>query len=218
MNYIGKCCYHSTVDKLLALGETEWERKMTSRFKRVSPFPLKPEQSRAWWNCYAALVSAFRDLPAAYGKLQIVFEYVLPQRRPDDTEPRVDDTGVRADVVLLSKDTVLVLEFKDRDALYPGCERQARKYARRLRRWHTGSAGMRRKTAIVLTQSPPLREKRYRLTACSPGELSGVIGEAFPLPLKRMPAAGVRNWMAAPWAVAAKYKRPPSDDLVTQKE
>ena len=207
MSYIGKCCYHSTVDKLLALGETEWERTMTSRFKRVSPFPLKPEQSRAWWNCYATLASAFRDLPAEYGKLQIVFEYVLPLRRPDDTDRAVDDTGVRADVVLLSKDTVLVLEFKDRDALFPGCERQARKYARRLRRWHTGSVGMRRKTAVVLTQSPPLREKRYRLTACSPGELSGVIGEVFPLPLKRMPAAGVRNWMAAPWAVAEKYRK-----------
>lgn len=207
MSYIGKCCYHDTVDKLLALGETEWERTMASRFKRVSPFPLRPEQSRAWRNCYAAIASAFRDLPAEYGKLQIVFEYVLPQRRPDDTEQRVDDTGVRADVILLSKDTVLVLEFKDRDALFPGCERQARKYARRLRRWHTGSVGMRRKTAVVLTQSPPLREKRYRLTACSPDELAGVIGDTFPSPFKRMPTVAVRDWMAAPWAVAEKYRK-----------
>lgn len=213
MSYIGKCCYHSTVDKLLALGETEWERTMASRFKRVSPFPLKPEQSRAWWNCYAALASAFHELPAEYGKLQIIFEYVLPQRRPDDTAPPVDDTGIRADAVLLSKDTVLILEFKDRDALYPGCERQARKYARRLRRWHTGSAGMRRKTAVVLTQSPPLREKRYRLTACSPDELAGVIGDTFPLPLKRMPAVGVWDWMAAPWTVAEKYKRPKKEEV-----
>ena len=213
MNYIGKCCYHDTVDKLLALGEAEWERTMASRFKRVSPFPLRPEQSRAWRNCYAALASAFHELPAEYGKLQIIFEYVLPQRRPDDTTPRVDDTGIRADAVLLSKDTVLILEFKDRDALFPGCERQARKYARRLRRWHTGSVGMRRKTAVVLTQSPPLREKRYRLTACSPGELSGVIGETFPLPLKRMPAVGVWDWMAAPWTVAEKYKRPKKEEV-----
>lgn len=207
MSYIGKCCCHGTADKLLALGEAERERAMASRFKRVSPFPLRPEQSRAWRNCYAALASAFRELPAEYGRLQLIFEYVLPQRRPDAAEQPVDDTGVRADVVLLSKGTVLILEFKDRDALFPGCERQARKYARRLRRWHTGSVGMRRKTAVVLTQPPPLCEKRYRLTVCSPGELSRVIGDVFPLPFKRMPAAGVRSGIAAPWAVAEKYRK-----------
>ena len=50
MNYIGKCCYHSTVEKFLALGEQEWLQAMSTRFKRVSASGLRPEQERAWKN------------------------------------------------------------------------------------------------------------------------------------------------------------------------
>ena len=205
MNYIGKCCYHSTVEKFLALGEQEWLQAMSARFKRVSAFGLRPEQERAWKNCYAVMAAAFRQLPEEYGKLQIIFEYVLPLRRPGDGAAE-EDPGVRADVVLLSKDTVAVFEFKDRDALYPGCERQARKYARRLKRWHTGSIGMRRKTAVVLPQAPRTYEKRYRLALCSGDTVVEAVKEFFPAPLRRMPQSGVKEWMRAEWAVAKKYR------------
>ena len=204
MNYIGKCCYHSTVEKFLALGEQEWLQAMSTRFKRVSASGLRPEQERAWKNCYAVMAAAFRQLPEEYGKLQIIFEYVLPLRRPGDCAAE-ENPGVRADVVLLSKDTVAVFEFKDRDALYPGCERQARKYARRLKRWHTGSVGMRRKTAIVLTKASRTYEKRYRLTLCSGETAMEAVKEFFPAPLHRMPPSGVKEWMRAEWAVAKKY-------------
>lgn len=205
MSYIGKCCYHSTVEKFLALGEQEWLQAMSARFKRVSAFGLRPEQERAWKNCYAVMAAAFRQLPEEYGKLQIIFEYVLPLHRPGDCAAD-EDPSVRADVVLLSKDTVAVFEFKDRDALYPGCERQARKYARRLKRWHTGSVGMRRKTAVVLTKAPHIYEKRYHLTLCSGDTAVEAVKEFFPAPLRQMSDSGVKVWMQAEWAVAKKYR------------
>lgn len=205
MNYIGKSCYCSTVERLLDLGQERWLARMKSCFKRVSPYPLTDGQVRAWVNSYDVLTSTFAALPPEYGKLQLIFEYVLPSHKPED-DAAAEDVGVRADVILLSKDTVCVLEFKDRTGSYPGCERQARKYAKRLRHWHTGSVGMRKKTILVFTKATEISEKRYRLNVSSPDHLASVLANLFPAPIRKMTKDGAKAWMNAPWGTGKKTK------------
>lgn len=207
MNYIGNACYCSTADRLFGLGEERWLAQMKSRFKQVSPYPLTDEQVRAWTNSYRVLTSVFASLPPEYGKLQLIFEYVLPSRRPED-DAAAEDVGVRADALLLSKDTVCVLEFKDRTGLYPGCERQARKYAKRLRHWHTGSVGMRKKTILVFTKATEISEKRYRLAVSSPDHLASTIADVFPAPIRKLTEKNMRAWMHALWSAGKKRKMP----------
>lgn len=207
MNYIGNACYHSTADRLLALGEANWLAQMKSHFKNVSPYPLTDQQVRAWGNSYRALASALASLPPEYGKLQLIFEYVLPLLAPGGEVREDDPIGVRADAILLAEDTACVLEFKDRGEPYPGCERQARKYANRLRRWHSGSIGMKKKTIVVLTQANELSEKRYRLALCSPDRLADSLCEIFPAPLHEFPDTKMTAWMTSPWDALRSKKR-----------
>lgn len=214
MNYIGNACYCSAADRLFGLGEERWLAQMKSRFKQVSPYPLTDEQVRAWANSYKVLASTFASLPPEYGKLQLIFEYVLPSHEPEEGAA-TEDIGVRADVILLSKDTVCVLEFKDRTGPYPGCERQARKYAKRLRRWHTGSVGMRKKTILVFTNASDISEKRYRLTVSSPDHLTGVLADLFPMPVRKLAEKNTKAWMNAPWGTGKKRKMPLQKEDIT---
>ena len=62
-------------------GDT-WLDLMIESYPAVSDFVLNRAQIRAWVDEYAVLQRAFRELPAGYRELDVVFEYVIPQNRP----------------------------------------------------------------------------------------------------------------------------------------
>ena len=223
--YIGKCVISGRVEQLLVAvpgrgspyiravkeGSTKYPGcgkdvldEMERHFPRVSPFPLPPEQRRAWRSSYVMLLDAFLQLPEHYGKLQLVFEYVMPQHNPA-VQTGKPDIGVRADVLLLSKDTVCILEFKDRPVLYPGAEKQARKYHRRLQRWHVESTGMNKKAVLVFTQMQRFHQSAYRVEICSADRLAKVIQQIFPPDFKRMTTEELKKWMASDWKTKDRY-------------
>ncbi len=140
MEYIGNCTYKGNVKSFFALGQEEWLKRMQSSYRFVSPFALDIKMVRSWQNCFSVLHNALQAMPEEYKKLQIIFEYVMPLARPD-LEQKTEYNGVRADVLLLSKDTVTVLEFKnrsdpmkDKPELLKWYVRQAWKYRKRLQR------------------------------------------------------------------------------------
>ncbi len=151
MPFIGKCTVHGKAGRILTPdGKDEWLAKMVKRYPKVSPFSLTSQQQRAWGNSYDVLHDTFEKLPSEYGKLELIFEYVLPLHNPaQPTE--AEDPGVRPDVILLAKNALCVLEFKDRSDPYPHCHQQARKYCDRLQRWHVESIGMDKKAIAIFT-------------------------------------------------------------------
>ena len=100
------------------------------------------------------MTSSRQKLPAIEAKypgLQIIFEYALPY-----------ESGRRSDVILLSKERVIVLEFKQYGTVEPVHVDQGKAYARDLREYHFGSRS-RQVTPVLLltdidTQKPEQRD------------------------------------------------------------
>lgn len=94
---------------------------------------LKESQSRAWLVQLNALQSSAAELLAGYPDAQkwgILFEYPIPRRQK------------RIDVVLLTRDIVLCLEFKTGESKHQkSTARQVEDYALDLRDFHEGSRG-----------------------------------------------------------------------------
>lgn len=172
MSNINEYCWLGRVGNFLSLDQETWIASMKSRFQRVTSFPLTKEQERAWRNSFDVLQSALTDMGDAYQKLHLVFEYCLPMY-PPRKDGTVSDYVVRADAILVSADTAVVLEFKDRDDAIVHHARAARKYRSRLQKYHDESVGMRKWSVLIPTLATDLCERKLnRVTACSPDRLA----------------------------------------------
>ena len=173
----GYCCVLKIGEVLEIPGET-WLDTMIESYPAVSDFVLNRAQIRAWVDEYAVLQKAFRDLPAGYRALDVVFEYVIPQNRPLGEAPD-PASWIRPDAVILSADTVLILEFKQRaeDERYQ--QRPAQKYRKSIKRYHLASRRMRKRSVLVLTKQREYLEHYPGFDSCSPDRLATVIRDCI---------------------------------------
>ena len=74
-----------------------------------------------------------------YPGLQIIFEYALPY-----------ESGRRPDVILLSEECVIVLEFKQYDYVLPADIDQVKSYVRDLREYHYESRNKKSGTCTTI--------------------------------------------------------------------
>lgn len=174
--YVNNFCLKTTVHEFKNMKKSSWTDEMISGFSNVYDGELSKSQIGAWEDSFDVLQKTFDDVPDTFGKLHIVFEYVLPKHKPGS---RKFDTGngVRPDALVLSSNTVVVIEFKGLEKRYNGCEAQARKYRRRIQEWHTESIGMNKKTALVFTKATGLNDRHFRVSECSPDMLAGILKE-----------------------------------------
>mgnify|MGYP001584633281 FL=1 len=87
-----------------------------------------PSQISAWENSINILHDRFKDLISVNqnsSKLTLIFEYILPR-----------EGGRRPDVVLLSKNNVLVFEFKDYNIIKKDHIDQVSAYSRDIKNYH----------------------------------------------------------------------------------
>ena len=173
----GYCCVLK-IGEVLEIPGATWLDTMIESYPTVSDFVLNRAQIRAWVDEYAVLQKAFRDLPAGYRALDVVFEYVIPQNRPLGEEPD-PASWIRPDAVILSEDTVLILEFKQRaeDERYQ--QRPAQKYRKSIKRYHRASRRMRKRSVLVLTKQRDYLEHYPGLDSCSPDKLATVIRDCL---------------------------------------
>lgn len=137
-----RCCYAGTVGDFLAESLAHWMETMRSSFFSMCTLQLDELQERAWEDCFATLQ---RYLPQAREDCQrfgILFEYALPY-----------ESGRRPDVLLVSQEQVLVLEFKMKDRPLPDDIDQVAAYARDLREYHCESRGRTVTPVLVLTRT-----------------------------------------------------------------
>lgn len=200
MSYINHYCYRSPIRTFLALTKEEWLALMKTRHRQTTNHALEESNIKAWGNCFDVLQAAFRTLPENYHRLQIIFEYVLPRFSPDG--PRAEnDPGVRADVIILGKKDIVVLEFKQRDEYLPMFRRQALKYRHRLQKWHVRSTGMSKKTILVLTKGHDINFHDYKLEICSPEHLAAVLQNLLGPAPARKTKDEIRDW------ICSEYRR-----------
>ena len=196
MPYINHYCYRSPIGSFLSLTKEEWLAQMKARHPQTTSHTLTDPGIKAWENCFDVLQATFSQLPERYRRLQVIFEYVLPYYPPDHLRSG-NDPGVRADVVILGKKDLVILEFKQRDEVLPMFMRQARKYRNRLQKHHIQSAGMNKKSVLVLTKGHDIRLHDYRLEICSPEHLASVLQQLLGPAPGRKTKTEVRDWLCS---------------------
>lgn len=178
MSYIGNYAYTCKLGTLAKRSAEAWLRDMEKGSKRVTDYAVTKEQRRAWTDCFQTLQECAVALPKEFRKLDVVFEYVLPSHQPG-TQKSTEDNGIRADVLLISDKTVMVLEFKRRGDVFMGHVRQARKYRTRIQKFHKKSIGMNKKTILVLTAGEGISEQHSKVSVRSRELLSEEIQRLF---------------------------------------
>jgi hypothetical protein len=149
-NAFTACGWHGTVAEFLELDQAAFLASLSARHERVMGMRPDGLQIAAWRGEYEILSATLRDLVASAPRARewaVIFEYELPRER-----------GRRPDVVILTGSQVLVLEFKETDALQHAHVDQVAAYARDLRHYHAASHDKLVDPVLVLTRSPVQRQ------------------------------------------------------------
>ena len=174
-SYICSYCQYYTIGHLRRKQKHTWMRDMEEQFQYVSPYELDERQIKAWDDSFDTLKENLKYLPAQYNDIHAVFEYVMPRFSPDSEKGQEEETGIRADVVLVSKNKTISIEFKQRKDVFEGFMEQALKYKRRLDNYHLKAQNMKNKAILVLTKASDYFKRHDDLIVCSRDRLDEAI-------------------------------------------
>ena len=144
---MGRYCYGSTVKNFLTENKADWLNKMTAQFAINSVLPLGQSQINAWEDCYKVLQSVLPSFESKHPGFSVLFEYQLPY-----------ESGRRPDVILLSKEQVIILEFKMKNDVLQADLDQCTAYGRDIKEYHFESRDREVITALVLTRTTGVME------------------------------------------------------------
>lgn len=134
------CCYVNSIQGFMQESEETWLNSMKQSFKEILAFPLEESQVTAWKDCCKVLKKQLNSFANDYPGFYVVFEYLLPY-----------ESGRRPDVLLVSKEQVIVLEFKQNFRVVHADIDQTAAYARDIREYHYESRDMDVSAVLVLT-------------------------------------------------------------------
>lgn len=137
-----RCCYANTLPAFLSEDRSAWVSKMKDAFQHLLKMPLSDSQVRAWKDCFDVLTEQLPPIAVTHPNFDIVFEYCLPY-----------ESGRRPDVLLISKEQVIVLEFKQNFRVIHADIDQTAAYARDLREYHYESRNSNVSAILVLTHA-----------------------------------------------------------------
>lgn len=152
-----KYCYADNVENFLKEEKNEWKTEMRSAFKEETDLLLGNSQIEAWSDCFDVLKN---EMDESLGKFNIIYEYVLPY-----------ENGRRPDVLLVSKEAVIILEFKRKSVVLTEDLDQAADYARDIREYHYESNSKHVYPLLVLTRTTGLDYKENGVIVCSKDNL-----------------------------------------------
>lgn len=132
-----RCSFASSLATFLSTSQDEWLSHMKAG---AAGRPLHEAQITAWVDCYEVLQHTLPVVDAQHPGLSIIFEYELPY-----------EAGRRPDVVLLSKEQVVILEFKMKSRILRADADQAAAYARDIQEYHFESRNRKVTSLLVVT-------------------------------------------------------------------
>lgn len=160
-----KYCYAASLEEFMAIKKATWNKEMRSAFKEEIDLPLGQSQIDAWADCYDVLQ---RELVGDLTGFSIVFEYVLPY-----------ENGRRPDVLLVSNEVVIILEFKRKSVVLIEDLDQVADYGRDIREYHHESHNKVIVPMLVLTKAETINYIDKGVRICSPGRLLDNINDVI---------------------------------------
>lgn len=133
------------IEAFLSVDVVDWGTRLKQHHLDCMNEPASQSQRQAWFDCYNILK---RELGGGIGqaaiaqKIYLIFEYELPRER-----------GRRPDVLILSGNRLLVIEFKGYKKETQAHIDQVKHYARDLRSYHKESHNLNVIPILVLTEA-----------------------------------------------------------------
>lgn len=137
-----RCCYSSSLEEFFHIDQKSWLSNMKAAFSDEYVLKLDSAQEHAWKDCFENLQKYLPLIGNENKKFGIIFEYALPY-----------ESGRRPDVLLISKEQVIILEFKMKNAFLPEDVDQVAAYARDIREYHYESRDKVVTPVLVLTKT-----------------------------------------------------------------
>lgn len=138
----------STVETFLSMSEAQWISDMQDGFNQSFKLPLGNIQIGVWRDCFRVLKDALPRFNAGYPNFHIVFEYALPY-----------ESGRRPDVVLVSNEFLIILEFKKKNSVLRSDIDQTAAYLRDMEEYHYES---RNKNIFALLVVTEMKDQYYK--------------------------------------------------------
>ncbi|MGN0177410.1 MAG: DNA/RNA helicase domain-containing protein [Methanobrevibacter sp.] len=159
----GRCCYVDTIFNFNKENENDFINKIKSTFLEEHLVDLSDSQINAWVDSFRVMQNLNLN-----PNLNIIFEYVLPY-----------ESGRRPDIILISNDHVVILEFKMKHEVKYEDIDQVKAYARDIREYHYESRDKEVVPLLVLTRTSGLNEEINNITCVSGDMLQGVLDNIF---------------------------------------
>ena len=137
-----RCCYAAPVSEFLHENESDFIKKMKSAFSDEYVLALGQEQIHAWKDCFGVMQDMVMNPDDG-----IIFEYALPY-----------ESGRRPDVLLVSEEHVIILEFKMKNTILDADVDQVAAYARDICEYHFESRDKSVVPVLVLTRAKNIDE------------------------------------------------------------
>ena len=166
-----RCCYADTIANFEKEDEKGFKEKIINNFKEEYRLGLSDEQIHAWIDSFRVMQKLSLN-----PNLNIIFEYVLPY-----------EGGRRPDVILLSKEHVVVLEFKMKNDMKEEDLDQVSAYARDLREYHYETRDKTVIPVLVLTRTTNFKEKINNVTCISDDLLQDTLDNIYSEPINSTP-------------------------------
>ena len=156
-------CWADSIANFNETTQDEFMRTIRTNFYDEHVLELKREQINAWLDSYKVMKNL-----SINPDINIIFEYVLPY-----------EGGRRPDVILLSKELVVVLEFKMKNIIKEEDLDQVSAYARDLREYHFETRNKKVVPILVLTKTSNLNETRNNITCISDDLLQNTLDNIY---------------------------------------
>lgn len=159
-------CYADSITNFLKTTQDEWIEEMKSGFSKAYVFSLGKPQIDAWEDCYKVLKRELKDFASKYPEFYIIFEYALPY-----------ESGRRPDVLLISNEFVIVLEFKMKNKILRADFDQLAAYAKDLKEYHFESRNKEILAMLVVTKISNKEFEKRGISICSGDRLEKILSE-----------------------------------------
>ena len=136
-------CYADSIANFNKLDVKEFNATIRNNFNDGVALELSQGQIDAWEDSFYVMKNLSLN-----PKINIIFEYILPY-----------EGGRRPDIILLSKEQVIVLEFKMKNRIKEEDLDQASAYARDLEEYHYQTRDKKVTPILVLTRTKNLNKK-----------------------------------------------------------
>lgn len=160
---VERCCYADLIANFSKENEEEFINQLKTAFLESYSLDLSDEQVHAWRDSFRVMhnVNLHQDI-------SILFEYSLPY-----------ESGRRPDVILLSSEDVVILEFKMKNVIKQEDIDQVKAYARDLNEYHYESRDKKVIPLLVLTRTTNLDKKIDNVQCVSDDMLQKVLDSIY---------------------------------------